>query len=134
MAAEQSVVERPAVGFGLSMTVSLKDSPDIHFSYTGEVPKELMDAYQQVVGNALARVSVGTDLNIKDFGTGAGAMVNVSLSCNQDQQTIQQALGLCGQMGLWYAQHHRDVAEKELQKVIDQKKAALQAQGGRTQY
>ena len=106
------------------MTLTLKGDPDINYTFNGEPPKEVMDAYEQVVGNGLAKVSVSADLSIKDFGTGASAMVSISLTCNQDLATMQTAVGLAGQMARWYAKENRQQAESELATIIEQKKIA----------
>lgn len=87
--------------------------------YTGEVPKELMDAYQQMVGDGNAGVSVSTDMGVKNFGSGVSAMVTVSLSCNQDQTTLQNALEMAAQMGRWYANKFRDEAEQSLKQNLE---------------
>lgn len=112
--------------YSASMTVHVKGHPDIHFTFTEEPPKDIMDAYEQVVGNGLAKVSVSTDMGIKEFGTGAGSMVTISIACNQDQQTMQTALHLAGQMGRWYAKENRQLAENELNTIIEQKKFEAQ--------
>lgn len=103
------------------MSLEMKGEPAIHYTFTEDPPKELMDAYEQVAGNGLARVTVSTDMGIKDFGTGAGSMVTISLACNQDQQTMQTALSLAGQMGRWFAKENRQLAENELNAIIEQK-------------
>lgn len=108
--------------FNANMTVELKGSPTINLTYEGDVPKELMDEYQSLVGNGLAKVSVSADMGIKDFGTGAGSMVTVSLTCNQDQQTIQKALSLAGHVSRWFVKENRQIAENELNGIIEQKK------------
>ena len=108
--------------FSAGMTLELKGDPPIHYTFTNEPPKEVMDAYEQVVGNGLAKVAVSADMNIKDFGTGAGSMVTVSLTCNQDQQTLQTALNLAGQIARWYVKENRQLAENELNTIIEQKK------------
>lgn len=104
------------------MTLEVKGHPAVHYTFTDEPPKEVMDAYEQVVGNGLAKVAVSTDMGIKDFGTGAGSMVTVSLTCNQDQQTMQTALSLAGQIARWYVKENRQLAENELNAIIEQKK------------
>lgn len=110
------------------MSVHLKGHPDTHFTFAEDPPKEIMDAYEQVAGNGLARVTVSTDMGIKEFGTGAGSMVTVSLTCNQDQQTMQTALSLAGQMARWFAKENRQLAENELNVIIEQKKLEAQNQ------
>lgn len=108
--------------FSASMSLEVKGQPAIHYTFKEDPPKELMDAYEQVAGNGLARVTVSTDMGIKEFGTGAGSMVTISLACNQDQQTMQNALNLAGQMGRWFAKENRQLAENELNVIIEQKK------------
>jgi len=90
----------------------------VRYTYTGEVPKQLMDAYQQVVGNGQARVSVSTEVGAKEFGTGASSMVTVSLSCNQDQQTLLTAINLAGEMARWAAKDLLGKSETELQQML----------------
>src|SRR4051812_29298488 len=92
----QWLYETPS--FSIVCRCEAEGVPNTDFTYTGEVPKELMDAYQQVAGDGRARVSVSTDMGVKNFGNGASAMVNVSLTCNQDTATLQQALELAAQM------------------------------------
>lgn len=100
--------------------------PATEFAYTGELPKELMDAYQQVAGDGKARVSVSTDMGVKTFGNGASAMVNVSLTCNQDATTMQQALELAAQMGRFYAAKYQKEAEEELSNSLARQNRTLQ--------
>jgi cyclopropane fatty-acyl-phospholipid synthase-like methyltransferase len=108
--------------FSASMTVEVKGLPTVHLTSEDDVPKELMDEYQQIVGNALSKVSVSADMAIKDFGTGAGSMCTVTLTCGQDGVTLQRALVLAGQVARWYAKENRTVAEAELNTIIEQKK------------
>jgi hypothetical protein len=113
------------------MTLSVKGSPDINYTFTGEVPKELMDAYEQVVGNGLSRVSVSADMGIKDFGTGASAMVTITLTCNQDQNTIDRAVTLAAELARGYAMENRQRAENELAPILEQKRQEAAARGQR---
>ena len=89
----------------------------VRYNYVEEVPKEIMDAYQQVLGNAQARVSVSTDMADKEFGNGVGSTVIVSLSCNQDQQTLLQAIELAGQMGRWAVKDQLSKSRAEFQQL-----------------
>lgn len=47
------------------------------------------DELSDLVGDKQARVSVSMDLGDKSFGNGFGAHVTVSLTCNQDEETIR---------------------------------------------
>jgi hypothetical protein len=108
--------------FSAGMTLSQQNQPEIHLTFQEEVPKEIMDRFQELVGNALARVSVSKDMGIKDFGTGASAMVTVSLTCNQDETTVSRAAELAAGAAGYFVNRFRGEAELELQRVIEQKK------------
>jgi hypothetical protein len=97
------------------------------FIYEGEKPRELMDQYQQIAGDGKASISVSTDMAVKKFGNGASAMVTISLTCGQDQQSLQTALGLAASMGRWYAKQFQAEAEAELRNQ-------LVAQGRSTEF
>lgn len=91
-------------------------------SYEGELGTEpelrgLMDQYKEIVGDSKARVGVSTDFSVKDFGNGFSTMVTISLTCNQDQATIQQALGLASSMGRYYVKEYTKLAEQEFQSL-----------------
>lgn len=94
-----------------------------HYLYSGEVPKEVMDAYQQLIGDGKARVAVSADFAVKDFGTGAGASVTVSLSCNQDQQTINAAINLAAQTAQQAAAHFQSQGAQQAKQLESQQKA-----------
>ena len=114
------VRELPKITAG--MTLEVKGHPAINYTFSGDLPKEVMDAYEQVVGNGLARVSVSADMGIKDFGTGASAMVSISLTCNQDGATIEKAVGLASELARGFTMENRQRAENELAPIIEQKK------------
>lgn len=77
---------------------------------------KFMDRYAQILGNAQARVSVSADMSLKEFGSGAGAMVTVTLSCNQDSATIESAIDLAGELARNYCAEHQKLAEQTLMK------------------
>jgi hypothetical protein len=86
-----------------------------------DIPRNYMDDIEKLLGNAQARVTVSADFGIKDYGTGASAMASVSLSCNQDTKTIEQAAKLAGDLARDIAQEQRARAEQELQALIAQR-------------
>ena len=114
------VREMPKIYAG--MTLEVKGQPAIHYTFTGDLPKEVMDAYEQVVGNGLAKVSVSADMGIKEFGTGASAMVSITLTCNQDEKTLDTAVLLASNLARGLAMENRQRAENELAPLIQQKK------------
>lgn len=80
-----------------------------------------MDEYKKLLGDAQARISVSADMALKDFGSGAGAMVTVTISCNQDKNTIEQAIDLAGSLARAYCAEQRQLAEKELENAVKAK-------------
>lgn len=95
------------------------------------LPRNVMDELQQIVGNGLARVAISADMGIKDYGTGAGALATVSLTCNQDMKTLERAAELAGELARGFAQEQRQRAENELQSIIAQR---AQATGSGPRY
>jgi hypothetical protein len=89
-----------------------------------DIPEEFMSEFKALVGDGKAHVSVSADMSIKDFGTGAGAMITVSLTCGQDRDTIEQAIDLAGVVARQYAAEHQKQAEVELNKLIESRKKA----------
>ncbi len=120
--------------FTAGMSITQKDYPDIHFTFAEEVPKEIMDNFESIVGNAHGRVSVSVDMGIKDFGTGAGSMVTVSLAFNQDETTFARAALLAGGAAKWYANNFRQDAEVELNKIVAERKQQNLTPSGRPNF
>ena len=104
--------------FSASCQLEVEGLPAVTLIFEGERPKELMDQYAQIVGNGLAGVSVSTDMGIKKFGSGASAMVTISLTCNQDQNTLMAAADLAAQMGRHYVKQYQGQAEAELRQML----------------
>jgi hypothetical protein len=118
--------------FSANFEIKIKDNKQEHthsFVFEAEPPREIMDAFQALITpNAgphagAARISVSTSIDIKDFGTGAGGMVVISLACDQEQTKIHQAIGLASQAANYYAKTHRQEVEKELLGLLEEKKA-----------
>jgi hypothetical protein len=83
-----------------------------------QIERRVMDEIQKLVGDGKARITVSADFGVKEYGTGAGAMCSVSLTCNQDLKTIEQAAKLAGDLARDIAQEQRARADMELQAVI----------------
>lgn len=65
------------------------------------------DQYKAIIGDGLAKVSVGRDLGEKDFGSGGGVIVNVTLTCDQSEGKLNEALRLAhtlSDQACWYYQ------------------------------
>jgi hypothetical protein len=86
-----------------------------------EVPKNIMDEIAKIAGDGKARVTVSTDFGIKEFGTGTSAMCSVSLTCNQDETSIDKAIGIAGDLARGYAMEQRAAAEASFVALLAQR-------------
>jgi hypothetical protein len=109
-------MDLPKMSAGFS--IAIKGRADVNYTYLGEIPKEIMDEFEKLVGNGLAKVSIAIDLGIKDFGTGASAMCAVSLSCNQDGATIERASQVAAWAAKKFAVQYRAEADQEIQNIL----------------
>lgn len=92
-----------------------------HYVFEGDAPmsQEQQDKYAAVIGNGLAKVNVGRDLGEKDFGSGGGVIVNISLTCDQSEVALNQAISLAHQLAdqaCWY--YHQQLKQQLLQAGI----------------
>ena len=104
----------PKITGSMEYIVGGKTTRDI---YEGEVPKEMSDYAQQVMGNAQARVAVTTDMAFKDYGNGVSVSVTLSLSCNQDDQTVNNVVQALGGWSRAYCKQQLEVARQEYQHI-----------------
>jgi hypothetical protein len=94
--------------------VAIPNRPDVIISWDQtEIPRDVMDAYELVAKDGKAKVQVGNEISMKDYGTGFSAYASVTLSCGQDDATIQQAASLASNLALHYAREHKVRIEKE---------------------
>jgi hypothetical protein len=102
----------------------ITSSTDIEFNkqhYTsthdGEVPKAMADYAQQVVGNGQARVAISADMSFKDYGNGVNVAVTLSLSCNQDDASINNVVQTLGVWTREYCKQQLELARAEYEKM-----------------
>lgn len=109
----------------IASTITIKETGQVITSLydvrDSDLPRSIMDEIKQLIGDGNARVTVSADFGIKDFGTGASAMASVSLTCNQDQQTIERAARIAGDLARDFAQEQRARAEQELEAIRSQR-------------
>lgn len=72
------------------------------------------DYYKSLIGDGLAKISVGADLGEKDFGNGGGVIVNVTLTCDQSAEKIQAAIGLAHQVATGAVWHYQGLLKQQL--------------------
>jgi hypothetical protein len=103
------------------------DGQNTRYTYDGEVPMEVLNQAGDLLGGGAARVSVSQDMSLKEFGSGAAAGVTISLSCEQSDTVIAQAVGLAGYWAREYVKQQLELADQEYQTLAAQKKAAKAA-------
>jgi len=87
-----------------------------HGIYEGEASMnpQQQDLYKNLIGDGLAKVSVGRDLAEKDYGNGGGVLVNVTLTCDQSQAALNQAVQLAYQIADGAVWHYQAQVKQEL--------------------
>jgi hypothetical protein len=87
-----------------------------HFVYEGVagMSQEQQDRYAAIVGNGLAKVTVGSDFSEKDYGNGGGVMVSVTLTCDQSEAMTNSAIVLAHEISSRYAWHYRVLLKQQL--------------------
>jgi hypothetical protein len=86
-------------------------------THDGEVPKEMADYSQQVKGDGQARVAVSADMAFKDYGNGVSVSVTLSLSCNQDDQTVNNVVQTLSGWSREYCKQSLALARVEYEKM-----------------
>lgn len=76
--------------------------------------QEQQDRFQALVGNGYAKVTVGRDLGEKDFGNGGGVIVNVTLTCDQNEKSVHAAIALAHEVANNYAWHYQQQLKQQL--------------------
>ena len=86
-----------------------------------EIPRSIMDEIAKIAGDGKARVTVSSDFGIKEYGNGTSAMCSVSLTCNQDETSIDKAIGIAGDLARSYALEQRAQAEVAFKQLLESK-------------
>ncbi len=85
-----------------------------HLVFEGEAQmnQQQADAYQGLVGNGQAKVTVSKELSESDYGSGGKVMVSVTLTCDQSYNVIHGAVQLADQVTTyWVDQHHNSMRQ-----------------------
>lgn len=89
------------------------NAPPIIDVFEGEVPMDVQDYAKQVLGDGNARMSATADYGMKNFGSGAGGGITISMSCNQDLNTMQAVQQFISQWAIKAARAHAEAAYAE---------------------
>ena len=72
------------------------------------------DAFEDLIGDGDAKIAVSMNMKDSSYGTGFGAHVTVTLTCNQDENTIRDARAMAGSL----AQEFLDQSFKEAHEIM----------------
>jgi membrane-bound lytic murein transglycosylase MltF len=87
-----------------------------------ELPVEIKDKYNSLVGNGLAKVTTSIQFNVKNFGQGVSGFCSVTLTCNQDANTIDEAMNMATQVANDYAEQATNLANQNMAKFLTEGK------------
>ncbi len=76
--------------------------------------QQQQDYYKSLLGDEKGRVTVGRDLGEKDFGSGGGVSVTVSLTCDQSAEKVAAAIGLAFQVADGACWHYQGLVKQQL--------------------
>ena len=107
----------PLIKIAVHRFASSNGQVEDQFSNDTIPPEEYMRAAEKLLGDGQARVSISKELSTKDFGSGFGAHVSISLACNQDDDTIEKAAEKAGALAMELLEEHLGEAE-ELYNVL----------------
>lgn len=119
MAGREKEVILPKIS--AQFTIEAKNQDSRVFTFEGEIPEALMSVYKEVLGDERAKVGVGTEVSVKNFGTGVSASCYVTLTCGQDKHSIDRAFDLASALARDFAQQQRFHAENELNVLLQQR-------------
>lgn len=105
--------------FYSSYSVKVQGKPEETFTYEGDIPESIMDAYKKVLGDGLAKVSVSMDISMKDYGSGGSAMAAVTLTCGQSEDEIREAQEMARALALEFV-YKNALAAKEMHQGMTQ--------------
>lgn len=100
----------------MSVHARIKGPMPVHEFYEGEakMSQEQQDYYKSLIGDGLSKITVGRDNGEKDFGSGGGVMVSVTLTCDQSQDKIRGAIDLAYQIADSFAWHYQNQLKQQL--------------------
>jgi len=79
------------------------------------------DKLADLVGDGQARVTCSFELSDKDFGSGFGAHVSVTLTCNQEEKDVDRAADLASSLACKYTAEAVDTARAVYQSTLGRK-------------
>lgn len=94
-------------------------------TYEGPIPEALMEQYKKVIGDGLAKISIGVDVSLKDYGSGSSSMCTVTLTCGQTEEQIRNAQDLAKNLAMEFAYNNANTAKEVYQALLAQSTGAV---------
>jgi hypothetical protein len=88
-----------------------------------KIPEEFMERLNECLGDGQAKVTVGGDLALNDYGNKAGAFVSITVTCGNSEEELEAAHGIASEMKEDFLRH--DLSQMEA--MLGEK------QGGKTE-
>lgn len=76
--------------------------------------QQQQDRFKALIGDGLGKVTIGRDLGEKDFGSGGGVFVNVTLTCDQSEAGLRAAIPLAYEIADSYVWHYQRQLKQQL--------------------
>ncbi len=80
--------------FTAAAELTHKDHSPKYFHIDIELEETDMDRFNDCIGDGKARISLGADMGEKEYGSGYGFMLNVTLTCDQSEDGLDQGVAL----------------------------------------
>lgn len=98
-----------------SMIVHVHEKTDHHL-YEGDVimSQEQQERFKALIGDGLSKVTVSRDLGEKDFGSGGGVIVSVTLTCDQSEASVHNAINLAHEVANKHAWYYQQMLKQQL--------------------
>lgn len=84
--------------------------------YEGEVrmSQEQQDQYKALIGDGLGKVTIAREVSESNYGQGGRVFVSVTLSCDQSESGLGQALALANRIAEGTVWHYHSLLKTEL--------------------
>lgn len=100
----------------IDAVILVHGADDEKLSYQGvaKMSQTQQDRYQALVGDGKGRVSISRDESVKDYGNGGGVGVTVTLTCDQAEPAVQQAIHLAYELADQAVRYYSDKIRQDL--------------------
>jgi hypothetical protein len=108
----------PRVNGEVELSVSLDGVRKVFRVRRDPFSEELMDEMKDLIGDGKARASVSCDMSAKEYGNGAGVSVTLSVSVNQTEADLAEAIKRLGARARAFAKEQLVLAGQEYNSLM----------------